>query len=117
MKKEYILWFKDLTSKNVPEVGGKNASLGEMYSKLSKKGVNVPNGFALTSQAYWYFIKENNLEEKLKALLQGLNTKDIKKLQKVGQTARRLIRAGHFPKDLEREIISAYHKLSREDKV
>jgi len=68
MKKEqkYILWFKEIMSSYVPLVGGKNASLGEMYSKLSKKGVNIPDGFALTSKAYWYYLKENRIDKKIK---------------------------------------------------
>ena len=53
----YILWFKDISSKDVPLVGGKNASLGEMLSKLSKKGISVPDGFVLTTEAYWHFLK------------------------------------------------------------
>ena len=57
-----ILWFKEISSKNIPSVGGKNASLGEMYGTLTKKGVNIPNGFALTTNAYWTLLKENNLD-------------------------------------------------------
>ena len=111
-QKKYILWFKEISSKDVPLVGGKNASLGEMFSQLGKKGIRVPNGFALTSQAYWYFLKENHLEEKLKKLLKGLNCKDIKNLQKIGKAARQMIFKGKFPKDLEKEIILSYKKLS-----
>jgi len=110
--KRHIIWFKDLSSKDVPLVGGKNASLGEMLSKLPEKGVNVPDGFALTSQAYWYFLKENKLEGKLKKLLEGLNHRDVKNLQKIGSAARRLILGGKFPEDLKKEIVSAYKKLS-----
>ena len=57
----YIRWFKELTIKDIPLVGGKNASLGEMYSKLLKKGVPIPNGFALTAEAYRFFITENKI--------------------------------------------------------
>ena len=58
----FICWFKDLTIKDIPSVGGKNASLGEMYGKLTKKGVAVPNGFALTAEAYRKFIHDNKLD-------------------------------------------------------
>ncbi len=109
---KYILWFKEISLKNVPLVGGKNASLGEMLSRLSEKGINIPDGFALTSRAYWYFLRKNNLEEKLKKLIKNLDHKDVKKLQVIGETARQLIFNGKFPTDLEREIVFAYRKLS-----
>jgi len=60
-----ILWFKDITIKDIPLVGGKNASLGEMYSKLLNKGIVVPNGFAVTANAYWYFLRANKLDKKI----------------------------------------------------
>lgn len=110
--KRHIIWFKDLSSRDVPKVGGKNASLGEMLSKLSKKGVNIPDGFALTSEAYWYFLRENKLEGKLRKLVRGLKHRDVKNLQKIGSAARRLIMSGKFPEDLKKEIVSAYKKLS-----
>jgi pyruvate,water dikinase len=110
--KRHIIWFKDLSLRDVPKVGGKNASLGEMLSKLSKKGVNIPDGFALTSDAYWYFLKENKLEGKLRKLVRGLKYRDVRNLQKIGSAARRLIMGGKFPEDLREEIVSAYKKLS-----
>ena len=60
-KQKYILWFNQISSRDVPLVGGKNASLGEMYTKLTKRGINIPNGFALTAKAYWHFINKNKL--------------------------------------------------------
>ena len=65
----YIYWFKDLNIKDIPLVGGKTASLGEMYGKLVKKGVKIPNGFALTADAYRAFLKFNTLDKKIKACL------------------------------------------------
>jgi len=56
--RKYILWFNQISSKDVPLVGGKNASLGEMFSKLTRKGINVPDGFAITASGYWYFLKK-----------------------------------------------------------
>ncbi len=109
----YILWLKEVNFESVPEVGGKNASLGEMYGALSKKGVNVPEGFALTTKAYWHFLKENNLDRKLRDLFKEYNPKSIKSLQETGKKTRKLILNSHFPKDLEKEIIAAYKELSK----
>ncbi len=111
--KKLILWFKDIDSSDVSLVGGKNASLGEMYSKLSKKEINIPNGFATTSQAYWYFLKKNNLLPKLKALFKNVDVKNIKNLQTIGRKARNLIISAEFPDDLKIEIIKAYRELSK----
>jgi len=111
--KKYILWFKEISARDVLLVGGKNASLGEMIKELSKKGVQIPDGFATTSYAYWYFLKKNNLLLKLKEIFKKLNVKDIKSLQKIGREARNLILKSEFPKDLEKEIIKAYQKLSQ----
>ena len=65
---QFILWFNEIGIEDVPLVGGKNASLGEMYQKLTKKKVNIPNGFAVTAQAYRYFIEEEHLNEKIQSL-------------------------------------------------
>jgi pyruvate,water dikinase len=59
-EKSYIRWFSDLSNQDVEIVGGKNASLGEMISVLDQEGVNVPDGFATTAEAYWKFLKDNN---------------------------------------------------------
>jgi pyruvate,water dikinase len=111
--KKYILWFKEISAKDVPLVGGKNASLGEMILQLSKKGVNIPDGFALTTRAYWYFLKFNKIDKKLKEVFKKFKPKNIKSLQEAGQAARKLILKGEFPKDLEREIIETYKRLSQ----
>ncbi|MDI6835653.1 MAG: PEP/pyruvate-binding domain-containing protein, partial [Rhizobiaceae bacterium] len=107
------LWFKEISAKDVLLVGGKNASLGEMIRELSKKGINIPDGFATTSYAYWYFLKKNNLLSKLKEIFKKLNVKDIKSLEEVGREARNLILKSKFPEDLKREIIKAYQKLGK----
>mgnify|MGYP003981328527 CR=1 FL=1 len=67
-KKKNILWFKEINNKDVPRVGGKNASLGEMYSKLTKKGVAIPNGFAVTAQAYDYFVTSTGVKKQIKEI-------------------------------------------------
>jgi len=112
--KKIILWFKDIKYKDVPLVGGKNASLGEMYNQLSGKGINVPNGFALTSEAYWYFLKENKLEKKLKKIFVKFNPKSIKSLQETGSRARKIILGGKLPEDLKEKIAESYRKLEKE---
>jgi len=116
MKKQYILFFSEITKKDVHLVGGKNASLGEMISQLSKKGVQVPDGFALTTQSYWYFIKENKLDKKLKKIFEKFDPKSIKSLKETGRKARDLILRSKFPSDLKEKIIRSYRQLSKKYK-
>jgi len=111
--KKYILWFKEISAKDVPLVGGKNASLGEMIRELTKKGINIPDGFATTSYAYWYFLKENNLLPKLKEIFKKLDARDIKSLQETGRETRNLILKAEIPEDFKKEIIKAYRKLGK----
>ena len=111
--KKFILWFKEISIKDIPLVGGKNASLGEMTKELSKKGINIPDGFVLTTDAYWYFLKENKIDQKLKEIFQKFNPQNIKNLQETGKAARDIIFEGRFPEDLKKEIIKAYQELSK----
>ena len=131
-KQKYILWFKDINLDDVLLVGGKNASLGEMYRELTKKRihpvksseagakqfnrVNIPNGFALTSRAYWYFLKKNKINKKIKEILRKFNPKNLASLKETSHQIRELILKSKLPDDLEKEIIKAYQKLSREYK-
>ena len=94
-------------------VGGKNASLGEMFSKLTKKGINVPDGFAISASAYWYFLKKNKILPKLKKIFGKLDVRNIKSLQETGKWARNLILNSEFPEDLKKEIIRNYRKLGK----
>jgi pyruvate,water dikinase len=110
---QHILWFNQITIKDVPKVGGKNASLGEMYQKLSKKGVLVPNGFAVTASAYHYFLKVTGTDKKIRNILKGLNTRRLKDLAGRGAKVRQVILAAEFPEDLEKEIIASYKELSK----
>lgn len=116
MKQQYILWFKEIRIKDVPLVGGKNASLGEMYRHLTKEGVNIPNGFAITAQAYFYFLKKGKIEEPIKLLLKNFNRQDVKSLQETGKKIRELILKTPLPEDLEKEIKENYRKLCQEYK-
>jgi pyruvate, water dikinase len=113
--KKNILWFSETGIKDIPLVGGKNASLGEMYSQLRKKGVNIPNGFAITSEAYRYFVSHNNLEEKFREILKGLNTGNMRNLSERGYRVRQAILAAEFPVDLHNDIILAYANLTKEE--
>lgn len=111
---KYILWFKEIRKSDVGLVGGKNASLGEMFSQLTKKGIKIPDGFALTADAFWYFLKENKIDKELKEIFKKFNPKSIKNLQETGKSARDLVLAANFPEDLEKAILKNYRKLSQE---
>jgi pyruvate,water dikinase len=107
----FVRWFSEIANTDVLSVGGKNASLGEMYQELVPRGVRVPNGFAITADAYRAFLDANNLNQKISELLIGLNTKNITNLRQKGQQIREAILAASFPKDLNEKIIIAYHHL------
>jgi pyruvate,water dikinase len=111
--KKYVLWFKEISKDDVPLVGGKNASLGEMFSKLSRKGIQVPNGFAITAEAFRYYLRFNQIEEKIREIFEKFNPKSIQSLKETGEKARSLILKGKFPPDLEKEILENYQKLSK----
>ncbi|MFH0955917.1 MAG: phosphoenolpyruvate synthase, partial [Candidatus Falkowbacteria bacterium] len=110
---KFIKFFKETNIKDVPEVGGKNASLGEMYKNLASQGIKVPNGFATTASAYNYLLKQTHLKEDIKKVLDGLNTHDVTDLARRGAAIRKLIIATAFPKDLSQDIAEAYKKLSQ----
>jgi pyruvate,water dikinase len=111
-KNKFIQFFSELSIKDVPRVGGKNASLGEMYRHLAKYGIRVPNGFATTAYAYDHFLEATGLKKKIKEILTGLNTHDVNDLGKRGAEIRKLIVAASFPTDFTKEITTAYRKLS-----
>ena len=110
---KYILWFNETGIDDVPLVGGKNASLGEMYRNLTKKGVNVPNGFSITAYAYRYFVKEEKIMEDLKKVLGKLDLNSVKSLAEVGYEARQLLLKAEFPPPLRAAIIDAYREMCR----
>lgn len=113
---KYILWFKEIRKSDVGLVGGKNASLGEMFSQLTKKGIKIPDGFALTSDAFWYFLKENKADKEIKEVFSKFDKASVKSLQETGKAARQLISKAKFPKDLEKQILENYAKLSQKYK-
>jgi len=108
-----ILWLKEIGIKDVPLVGGKNASLGEMYVELSQKGINIPDGFALTTKAYWKFLRVNKIDEELERIFKNFNPKSIKNIQETGKKCRTVIAKGVFPEDLKKEILDAYNQLEQ----
>jgi pyruvate,water dikinase len=109
-KDKFILWFDEIGIEDVGLVGGKNASLGEMYRFLKGK-VPIPNGFAITAAAYNLFLDKTNLREKIVSIMKGLNTMSMKSLSDRGSKIRALIRSAEFPDELKREIVAAYDKL------
>ncbi|EZI30095.1 phosphoenolpyruvate synthase [Pseudomonas extremaustralis] len=110
----HILWFKTLGLNDVAQVGGKNASLGEMYQKLTGEGIRVPNGFAVTSDAYRYVLEHNNAWAPLHAALDGLDPDDIKDLQARGKRARAVVYGCTLPDDLKAAILQGYAELQHE---
>lgn len=106
-----ILWFEDVSIADIPLVGGKNASLGEMIRQLSPKGVNVPTGFATTAYAYRYFIKTAGLDDELRDVFADLDVDHVSNLQKRGKQARSLILNTPFPEEFQDAIALAYRRL------
>src|SRR5690606_29499798 len=94
-----------------PLVGGKNASIGEMLKELSPLGINIPDGFATTAEAFRIFIRNNRLQEKLGSELQKLNTVGLDNLSVIGANCRAIVSAGEFPDDMKKDILNAYEKL------
>jgi len=111
MSYQYIRFFKELTIDDVPIVGGKNASLGEMYRELTEQGVKVPNGFAITAEAYMHMLGEAGAMEKLHAALDDLDPENVYDLAHRGAKARRIVYNAGIPDDLREEILSAYREL------
>ena len=109
-----IIWFKDLGIEDVPLVGGKNAALGEMFANLTKLGINVPNGFAITARAYNDFLDKAGIRIGMEKILKDLDTGNMRALQKAGKKVRKLILKSSLPKDLEYEIAGAYEELGKQ---
>ncbi len=110
----YIRWFGEIGIDDVPLVGGKNASLGEMYQNLTAEGVRVPNGFAVTAEAYRYVLDHNNAWQPLHAALDGLDPDNIVDLQSRGAQARAVMHGCVLPDDLRAAILQAYARLEQE---
>ena len=111
---QYIKFFKELNNKDVPLVGGKNASIGEMFQELVPMGIHVPNGFAITSDAYWKLLEVGGIKQKIYDLLDGVDPTEIDVLKVRCKKIRDLIFQTPLPADLRAEIIEAYAILSKE---
>jgi pyruvate,water dikinase len=125
-EKPYILWLDEIGLDDLPLVGGKNASLGEMRRELTKYGVDVPNGFAVTVNAYHAFLDEGIVQDwhevmgrpeakkNIREILSDLNVEDMESLSEKGSRIRRLIYSLEFPREIVEEIVKAYRKLCKE---
>ena len=112
----YIKRFSEISIKDIPSVGGKNASLGEMYSNLTQKGIKVPDGFAVTADAFRHFLSQNKLDILIKQLLHNKHSvENVKKLAAVGKKIRTAILTAKMPAEISAEIIGAYKKLGGAD--
>lgn len=111
-KAKFVKWFEDINNQDVPTVGGKNASLGEMIRSLGSEGVRVPGGFATSADAYWQFLEHNGLADTLREQTERL-ANDERSLSEVGDTVRRAIRHGEFPQAIAKEIRDSYAALSQ----
>lgn len=112
MAARWIRRFADISLNDVPLVGGKNASLGEMVRSLGARGVRVPDGFAITAEAYWHFLTSSGVANKIRKLVAQLNPDDVTSLQSCGQAIRQTILSAELPADLQAEITAAYEELS-----
>jgi pyruvate,water dikinase len=112
MKKyTFVKWFNDIGMEDVNTVGGKNASLGEMYRNLTSKGVSIPNGFAITAEAYFQILKINKIDKNIRDVLFGLDTQNSENLRERAQKVRQLILDARIPDEIQSEILNAYHEL------
>ncbi|MBP9663513.1 MAG: phosphoenolpyruvate synthase [Pyrinomonadaceae bacterium] len=109
----YVLDLTEVSADDVALVGGKCASLGELFRELTTQGVRAVDGFSTTSHAYNLLLQTDDLRKRLKALLKGLDINDLDELARVGSEARRLMLETSFPKDVEAAIIESYHRLGQ----
>jgi len=110
---KYILDFSEIRLKSLPLVGGKNASLGEMYNNLTKKGIKIPAGFCTTAKAFSYFLDYNSLTQSIAKILRTLDKNRVSDLEASGAKIRQMIVRAKFPEDLSRQITAAYQKLAQ----
>ncbi len=111
MTLRYIRFYDEINNNDIALIGGKNASLGEMYQNLSSQSVNIPFGFATTSEAYFYFLEKAGLTSLINEMCASLDTSDVTALAKVGERLRTSILQAKMPKSLEQEIKDAYKRL------
>lgn len=112
---KYILPFSELDNSKVDKVGGKNASLGEMFQELSKEGIKIPDGFATTAEAYWKFLEENELKQPIEEALDELDKEGFSNLKDTGKKIRKMILNTEIPEELDKEIREAYAELKERE--
>ncbi|WP_104725908.1 pyruvate, water dikinase [Helicobacter felis] len=110
----YIKFYKEINNKDINLVGGKNASIGEMFQELVPSGIKVPNGFAITSDAYWYLLEKGGIKAQIVTLLEGVDATELDVLKMRSKQIRDLIFGTPLPADLRDEILQAYQMLSDE---
>ncbi|MBI2025670.1 phosphoenolpyruvate synthase, partial [Candidatus Kaiserbacteria bacterium] len=113
-KPKHIVWMRDIGMDDVAQVGGKNASLGELIRTIVPQGVRVPEGFCVTADAYYYFLARTGLKGYIAKTLDGLDTKNLMDLSKRGKKVRDAIRRTPLPQDLETKIIRAYEQMEKQ---
>lgn len=112
--KRNILWFRETGIKDVPLVGGKNASLGEMIRELTSEGINVPDGFSVTTEAFRRFVEANHFEKRMVEILKDLDTGNPRNVAQKGKAIRDLfVKETRFPDDMRREILAAYGEMGK----
>ena len=111
MIEEFNKWFEELTIQDVPSVGGKNASLGEMIRALGEKGVRVPSGFAVTAYAYKYTMEKAGIDKQIQEILGDLDTHDVNNIAERGEKIRNLIKNTQLPPELEEDIRKHYREM------
>jgi pyruvate,water dikinase len=109
----YTLPLKEVGINDIPLVGGKNASLGEMLQNLTSLGVNIPDGFVVTVNAYSAYLKHNSLDDKIKNILDSIDYESIESLRRGGMQIRQAFLNGKFPQEMSEEITACYEKLSK----
>ncbi len=114
MSNKYIRFFKEIGIRDIPIVGGKTASLGEMYRKLNPQGVKIPNGFAITAEAYRYLLTSANAWDPLHEALDRVDPGNLEDLARRGKKARGIVYGAPLPDDLRKEILEAYNTLKSE---
>src|ERR1700744_6170521 len=109
----YVIPFEKLKSKDIEVVGGKNASIGEMISRLAALGVSVPGGFATTAHAYRDFLAQDGLDERIRKVLATLDVDDVDRLAEVGKEIRGWMLATPFPPRLQDEILASFREMGK----
>ncbi|MEK7553961.1 MAG: PEP/pyruvate-binding domain-containing protein, partial [Patescibacteria group bacterium] len=111
---KHIVWMRDIGMDDVAQVGGKNASLGELIRTVVPQGVRVPEGFCVTADAYYYFLNQTGLKGFVAKTLNGLDTRNLGDLSRRGKKVREAIHATPLPQDLENKIIRAYEQMEKQ---